>query len=75
MSRRTDFVKDKSHGVLFLKYCFFFLRDAAMLLVQLASTVEVDIMPGKGDPAGCALPQQPMNRWMTFWNLCSTVIV
>ncbi|GMH40842.1 hypothetical protein BSKO_08746 [Bryopsis sp. KO-2023] len=38
------------------------LKDASMYLVELASSAPVDVMPGNGDPATFALPQQPMNR-------------
>ena len=33
-----------------------------MALMELASGVPVDVMPGATDPASAALPQQPLHR-------------
>lgn len=33
-----------------------------MTLTQLAAGLPVDVMPGEGDPASAALPQQPLHR-------------
>jgi DNA polymerase delta subunit 2 len=38
------------------------VRDADMLLTELAAALPVDIMPGAGDPANYSLPQQPLHR-------------
>lgn len=37
------------------------LREADVLLAQLAAALPVDLMPGRSDPAMVALPQQPMH--------------
>ena len=34
-----------------------------MTLTQLAAGLPVDVMPGEGDPASAALPQQPLHRF------------
>ena len=56
-----------------------------MTLTQLAAGLPVDVMPGEGDPASAALPQQPLHRrappvWRVWAHcarvaccLCSTV--
>eukprot|EP01089_Gocevia_fonbrunei_P001663 TRINITY_DN1154_c0_g1_i1.p1 TRINITY_DN1154_c0_g1~~TRINITY_DN1154_c0_g1_i1.p1 ORF type:complete len:441 (-),score=82.13 TRINITY_DN1154_c0_g1_i1:25-1347(-) len=38
------------------------IKDLDFLLSQLASSVEVDLLPGNSDPANFTLPQQPLNR-------------
>lgn len=38
------------------------IRDVDMSLTELAGAVPVDVMPGAGDPANYALPQQPLHR-------------
>lgn len=38
------------------------VRDADVLLTDLAATVDVDIMPGVADPANYSLPQQPLHH-------------
>jgi DNA polymerase delta subunit 2 len=40
------------------------IKSADDLLVQLAGSVEVDLMPGKYDPVNFVLPQQPLHRCM-----------
>jgi len=37
------------------------VQELDQLLCQLAASIHVDIMPGSGDPANFALPQQPFN--------------
>ncbi len=37
------------------------LREADLLLTQLASALPVDLMPGRNDPSNAALPQQPLH--------------
>lgn len=37
------------------------LKEADVLLTQLAASIPVDVMPGPGDPSNQALPQQPMH--------------
>jgi DNA polymerase delta subunit 2 len=37
------------------------LRDADVLLTQLAAALPVDLMPGRNDPSNAALPQQPLH--------------
>lgn len=38
-------------------------REMDMTLTQLAAGLPVDVMPGEGDPASAALPQQPLHRY------------
>lgn len=38
------------------------VQELDRLLVRLASTMHVDVMPGEFDPVGHALPQQPLHR-------------
>jgi DNA polymerase delta subunit 2 len=40
------------------------VRQLDDLLVQLASSLPTDLMPGPSDPATCVLPQQPLHRLM-----------
>jgi len=40
------------------------VRQLDDLLVQLASSLCVDLMPGPNDPATCVLPQQPLHKVM-----------
>jgi len=40
------------------------VRQLDDLLVQAASSLATDIMPGPSDPATCVLPQQPLHRLM-----------
>ncbi|ELT96314.1 hypothetical protein CAPTEDRAFT_168965 [Capitella teleta] len=40
------------------------IKSLDSLLVQLASCMEVDLMPGEHDPANSSLPQQPLHRCM-----------
>lgn len=37
------------------------LKEADVLLTQLAASMPVDVMPGPGDPSNQALPQQPLH--------------
>ena len=37
------------------------LREADLLLTQLAAALPVDLMPGRNDPSNGALPQQPLH--------------
>jgi len=37
------------------------LREADVLLTQLAAALPVDLMPGRNDPSNAALPQQPLH--------------
>ncbi len=37
------------------------LREADLLLTQLAAALPVDLMPGRNDPSNAALPQQPLH--------------
>lgn len=37
-------------------------REMDMTLTQLAAGLPVHVMPGEGDPASAALPQQPLHR-------------
>jgi DNA polymerase delta subunit 2 len=37
------------------------LREADLLLSQLAAALPVDLMPGRNDPSNAALPQQPLH--------------
>jgi DNA polymerase delta subunit 2 len=38
------------------------LREADLALTELAAAAPLDVMPGAGDPANFALPQQPLHR-------------
>jgi len=40
------------------------MRQLDDLLVQLCSSLAVDVMPGPNDPATCVLPQQPLHKVM-----------
>ena len=39
------------------------LKQLDHLLAQLATSVDVDLMPGETDPTNASHPQQPFNRY------------
>jgi hypothetical protein len=46
------------------------IQELEHLLCQLAASINVDVMPGSGDPANFVLPQQPFNPCL-FPKYCS----